>query len=583
MALAEGNPTLLCGKVFCFGRSIPTSTKGQLSKAVRKCGGSTSAFANSSVTHFVTEHWEAKAASARGLVVTPQYLTDLLSAEEAIDELPYLVLPIHKVKEEQFSFVFSFDEPEEPPAEKPAEEAVNAAAFVQSLFANALGNIRAARAGAAVVKEQRQADQTAAKTVVSLAQRDPPTLTSAEKLKLAAMRRAEEVKARKAQRELEQLQQEAAARRSRWSDDTASLLSSVGSDCCSESSYGLNDDPYNVGSSHFSSFLQDDEPPPAPAPADAAAIAAEERRIAAKLKAKRKKKRAQAKKRKAAAEAAERLQRAAAIKETVRANIAKNAEEGKQKAAIWARLKQEKRTDEKAAKNSEYAERQLQWEEEQRRRHEAWKEEKKQARLEKKRKKQAFLKNRERILAEDWAEKGKKLFVGKLRFDDIKEKHKDNPYQAETLAEKRKELYRVIFRQFGLVERFKEHWDSGHFFVVFCCRIDAEAAISALSTLEGRKSACALLHHVDGASAQPSPHFYVRWPRNSNLSVRPHEGKVIALGTTSSTQATQAAAGVQNVGVSKGETAAHKPVFPPPELQTDREYCGDWGVVSRRR
>lgn len=556
MAFGEKG-TLLSGQVYCFGRSIPTSLKGQLSKAVRNAGATTTPFVNASVTHYVTEHWETKAACVRGNVLTPQYIHDVLDQECLLGEVSYLVLPTHKPKEEQFTFVFSFDEPE---AAEPVPDApcLGAEDFVKGLLANALGSMRALQEGIGIVRTERKAAQPP--QPVPLQERDPSTLTAAERLKLSALRRAEEVAARqqKRQEEQERRGREQARRLPpavAWQDDTSALL-------CSEKG-----DSTSKGFEPPSFPLACQEPPPNVGgdSSDVKEVTEEEqRRIAARLKAKRKKKRALLKKRKEAALAAEKQRETAMKREAVRRNIELNAQEGKAKAAIMARLKKQQKCEERAAKDAEYGQRQVEWEAEQRRRLEEWEEQKRQAKLEKKAKKEAFLTQRAKILAEDKAEKGRKLFVGKLRFDDIVSANKDNEFLRDSLIEKRKELYRVIFRQFGLVERFKESWDSGHFFVVFYSLADAAKAAATLNTFEGRKSACAELQNLGDKAAVPRPNFYVRWPRNTNFS----------LCATSAVTDKQpvAAAGISQASDSAGSGGARtakgssKPIVPPQEL-----------------
>mmetsp|Transcript_108 Transcript_108/g.129 ORF Transcript_108/g.129 Transcript_108/m.129 type:complete len:572 (-) Transcript_108:91-1806(-) len=570
--MAVGKGTLLQGLVFCFGRSIATSLKGQLSKQVRNAGATTTPFANASVTHYVTEHWEAKAASVPGCVVTPQFIADVLEQESLLNEIPFLVLPTDKPKEEEFTFVFSFDEPSTPePA--PEEPRLGAEEFVKSLLANGLGNLRALQEGILVAKAEGNAARSAARPL-PLQERDPSTLTAAERLKVSALRRAEEVAARQKQRreEQERREQEQASRLAparAWQDATSSLLfgSAEGSSLA-------------VAASHSYTQIREDPPSSGDSSVGVAASEEEQRRLAAKLKAKRKKKRALVKKRKKAALAAEKQEETAKKREAVRRNVELNAQEGKAKAAIMARLKKQQQCEERSEKDAQWAEKQKDWEAEQLRRLEEWEEQKKQVKLAKKAKKEAFLAQREKILAEDKAEKGRKLFVGKLRFDDIVSANKDNAFLRDSLIEKRKELYRVIFRQYGLVERFKEGWESGHFFVVFYSLADAAKAAAGLSSFEGRKSACEQLQNLGDKAALPKPNFYVRWPRNTNFSLNTTASHAVGKQPTAAPRNAEDTIGP---GAAGGRVASRKPVVRPQELVPPTEYVGDWDVVAKKK
>ena len=100
-------------------------------------------------------------------------------------------------------------------------------------------------------------------------------------------------------------------------------------------------------------------------------------------------------------------------------------------------------------------------------------------------------------------EKGRKLFVGKIKFNDLRGK--------EGLIFTRKLLIQQIFESFGEIESFRCCWERDYIFVVYKETNAASLAYDNLSDFNKKKAIIAKFKQ-DSISV-PNSNFYVRWPK----------------------------------------------------------------------
>ena len=126
---------------------------------------------------------------------------------------------------------------------------------------------------------------------------------------------------------------------------------------------------------------------------------------------------------------------------------------------------------------------------------------------------------RKRVSQEERAERGKKLFVGGLKFQDLSNNCDDDDDERRArLKLGRIEYFQRWFSVFGRVDYIKEHWDEGYCHVVYKSKQDARAALSKLRSYEVRKkladeTAEMIIQRGQPVEFCPSPSFYIRWPK----------------------------------------------------------------------
>lgn len=96
----------------------------------------------------------------------------------------------------------------------------------------------------------------------------------------------------------------------------------------------------------------------------------------------------------------------------------------------------------------------------------------------------------------------RKLFVGKLKFNDLKGK--------ETLLFTRKSIIKQMLTSFGEVEEFRCFWEKEYIFVIYKKPESATAAYKSLMDFNQKKQLCTKFQQ--DKLSQPKTNFYVRWP-----------------------------------------------------------------------
>ena len=215
------------------------------------------------------------------------------------------------------------------------------------------------------------------------------------------------------------------------------------------------------------------------------------------------------------------------IKAKIQENIKADQERGqKRKLEIIEEKKiafREKKREEKETKKKI----QEDWAKEQERRKIEWEQKKIQMRQEKKERKLKFKLEKERILKEDKEEEGRKVFVGKLSFEDINSASLD-PFTKRHLIERRKSELMTILKSYGDFEKIKENWEKQFLFVIYNDSQAAEKAVADLSQFPVKKKIIAeirknLKSTATNPLAAPPPNFYVRWPKNTKKPEPPQE------------------------------------------------------------
>eukprot|EP01090_Pellita_catalonica_P013197 TRINITY_DN3064_c0_g1_i1.p2 TRINITY_DN3064_c0_g1~~TRINITY_DN3064_c0_g1_i1.p2 ORF type:complete len:314 (-),score=64.65 TRINITY_DN3064_c0_g1_i1:1041-1982(-) len=118
----------------------------------------------------------------------------------------------------------------------------------------------------------------------------------------------------------------------------------------------------------------------------------------------------------------------------------------------------------------------------------------------------------------DKEERGRKIFIGGVIFDDIEN---IGVSFVEDLKKLRTELLEEIFHSLGDVCRIAPKWSKRYCHVVYKTRAQAKRVFATLSSTEKRKQILAqinqdLLDNGIPEIATP-PNFYVRWPRTYNM------------------------------------------------------------------
>jgi hypothetical protein len=208
-------------------------------------------------------------------------------------------------------------------------------------------------------------------------------------------------------------------------------------------------------------------------------------------------------------------------KQEVERNKQLNRQQNREKADANRMRKLQEAQDEKSKKHLEWLERQERWAEEQARRKFEWSQLKERQKIDAEKRRRAFIENREAILQEENATAGRKIFVGKIKFDDI-HNHPDltSLERKQQAVDKRCELIINILKSFGAVANIKDSWDDGFLFVTYESQSSAIAAINDLCNFETRRSLCnqaAQRLHLTGFTSDIAPHptFYVRWPKRT--------------------------------------------------------------------
>ena len=106
-------------------------------------------------------------------------------------------------------------------------------------------------------------------------------------------------------------------------------------------------------------------------------------------------------------------------------------------------------------------------------------------------------------IGQNESEVGRKLFVGKLKFIDLRGK--------ESLLYTRQEIVKSILKSFGEVEEFRCFWAREFLFVLYCDQSSANRALSATNSFSKRESLIREFGNNDKLS-NPKPNFYVRLP-----------------------------------------------------------------------
>eukprot|EP00008_Paramoeba_atlantica_P015609 CAMPEP_0201476018 /NCGR_PEP_ID=MMETSP0151_2-20130828/1318_1 /ASSEMBLY_ACC=CAM_ASM_000257 /TAXON_ID=200890 /ORGANISM="Paramoeba atlantica, Strain 621/1 / CCAP 1560/9" /LENGTH=233 /DNA_ID=CAMNT_0047856277 /DNA_START=239 /DNA_END=940 /DNA_ORIENTATION=+ len=118
---------------------------------------------------------------------------------------------------------------------------------------------------------------------------------------------------------------------------------------------------------------------------------------------------------------------------------------------------------------------------------------------------------------------GRKIFVGKVVFDDLEKKFKLNPPMLKQHIQMRKKAFERIFSKFGEVENFQWVEEKTCFFVTYEDSSVAQTVVETLADFNTRKDYIQKekkfleQKHLPVLVA-PRFSYYVRWPKNYQLN-----------------------------------------------------------------
>merc|ERR1712137_1289529 len=189
----------------------------------------------------------------------------------------------------------------------------------------------------------------------------------------------------------------------------------------------------------------------------------------------------------------------------------KNALKGKKESLKRKREAVQKREEEHDKAHRKRQADQAKWNAEQERRRAEWK-------VQWRERKQKARADLTRIRGEDAEEKGRKLFIGKISFDDILNDPSTNEFSRETLMNERIDHLKEMLESFGSVAKFKHTPRANFLFVVYDSETSAEEAYAVFSDYESKKRLVAsmrkrLKESLSDVRFAPLPTFYARWPR----------------------------------------------------------------------
>merc|ERR1711862_803949 len=395
-------PKLFDGYVITLGRSVPISEKSQLNSSIRKYGGKISAFLNQDTTHYLTTEWDQKSFQSDPFqckILHLSFLGDSIEQQNICDEDRYRIFPHDVDSEKDLVQLIS----------RKGCKNMSSLKFMVELFHSQTISSQETDVKKPVNKSLERIRETMIKREEGKRFLEEPVNIASIEIPTFEFQILSDDKDDIKETE-EFIQNDFDSFGDLFNLDTSSTSS--GDSLLFESD--VHQELEDVSQNTFSSLFQD---------VDKRNKKEKERRRIQDLEEK--------KRRKEEEERRIREKRAEKKKE-IRENIRKNAEEGRIRQYKINMEREEKLNEKKNQKLLEKLEKQRIWEAEQAKRHEEWINKKEIMRQQRKEKKKAFSEKKEKILAQDKEEKGRKLFVGKIQFNDILSDDTLNEFKKRT-------------------------------------------------------------------------------------------------------------------------------------------------------